>query len=845
MRKNIKKTIMNIFQSIHEAHKLANNYIKSNDFISLKFILSECVKTSSDIIEFIKNNEKNDCKAVLELEKYIVKAGEFLQNLDTSYDISQNKDKTSIRKSCETESLHDLSAKDVIKQLDKQLRQAEKSISNIKTTYEIVFMPYKASMWDSLASVYEAAAADKDCEAYIVPVPYFERNSDGEFDKVNYEIDLFPKSANLISYEKYDFQARRPDAIYIHNPYDEYNYVTRVYPKFYSGELKKYTDCLVYIPYCIHDEPGSMTEKEKYNFYCKYALPVMLNADKLIFQSESLKQAMTEAFKKDILDDDSYWDNKAIGLGSPKIDAIYKEYDFENIPNRWKSKILRADNSKKTVIFYNTTISLFLKHNEVMLEKIKYTLEFFKKNIDNYTLIWRPHPLIKATIRSMRPYLYEEYEKIVNQYNHDDYGIFDETPDYHTALALSDAYYGDYSSISKLYLNTHKPLLIQTPAVLKDEKHLYMVESIYADSQSIWISSNEFNALYRISLCDMKAEYIGSFIDEENECQSLYTRVVEHKDKLYFCPYNAKTIGIYDKKEKRFSKIDLPAKIANRQEKFTCIEVLADKLYLQGKSVDGIVVVDLSNLSLNLIDPLSVFKREKSKYYITSSCKSGNIIYYYVPKLGIVRFDVQSFTCEKIYETKQLPDRTFMILKDNKIWLMQKPGGFISYFDIVKREYKNITELKEPSCFVSCGSHIYYFTFDDNVAYNVSTDTCEINTIDIPCPMYSAVVVKNKIYMIAYEKMSAYLLDIDSKEIKGYPITLGACQYPHIDKTKLFDESKAYNSGIAGETSFLDLPVLANIASESKDLLKNKTKHSKSNGKKIHEYIKRCLVKKL
>ena len=40
--------------------------------------------------------------------------------------------------------------------------------------------------------------------------------------------------------KEYDIEKRRPDVIYIHNPYDKGNFVTSVHPAFYSDELKKY-----------------------------------------------------------------------------------------------------------------------------------------------------------------------------------------------------------------------------------------------------------------------------------------------------------------------------------------------------------------------------------------------------------------------------------------------------------------------------------------------------------------------------------------------------------------------------------------------------------------------------
>ncbi len=56
----------------------------------------------------------------------------------------------------------------------------------------------------------------------------------------------------LTDWQSYNFEDRMPDVIYIHNAYDNCNRVTSVHSKFYSGNLKKYTEKLVYIPYFVY-----------------------------------------------------------------------------------------------------------------------------------------------------------------------------------------------------------------------------------------------------------------------------------------------------------------------------------------------------------------------------------------------------------------------------------------------------------------------------------------------------------------------------------------------------------------------------------------------------------------
>ncbi len=69
--------------------------------------------------------------------------------------------------------------------------------------------------------------------------------------------------------------------------------------------------------------------------------------------------------------------------------------------------------------------------------------------------------MLISTISSMRPELLDDYMKIVNKYKADDFGIYDDSPDMDRALVLSDAYYGDRSSLVVLYEKIKKPIMIQ------------------------------------------------------------------------------------------------------------------------------------------------------------------------------------------------------------------------------------------------------------------------------------------------------------------------------------------------------------------------------------------------
>lgn len=282
---------------------------------------------------------------------------------------------------------------------------------------------------------------------------------------MHYEGAQYPADVPVVDYEEYDFAVRRPDIIFIHNPYDECNYVTSVHPFFYSGNLKQYTDKLVYIPYFVLGEidPENKQAVEVMAHFC--TCPSVVNADRVIVQSEAMRRiyidVLTEAAGENTR---KRWEEKILGLGSPKFDkAANTKREDVDIPEDWLRMIRKPDGRRKKIILYNTSVNALLHHDEKMLEKIRSVLDIFREEKEEIALLWRPHPLIEATIASMRPRLWEGYQEIVRCYREEGWGIYDDTADLNRAVALADAYYGDGSSVVQLCQSVGMPVMIQSP----------------------------------------------------------------------------------------------------------------------------------------------------------------------------------------------------------------------------------------------------------------------------------------------------------------------------------------------------------------------------------------------
>ena len=442
MRKSDVEQVLNFIKLFEEAHEEIKKATALKKYENVKTILVDCQDGAIALGTMIEQLEGEGHATIQLLEKYCEIAFHVYQEISSGVEVSANK---------------------IYKTLNQQLVRICNSISHdIVVRREIVILPYKASMWDSLESIWRRLSNEQDCDVYVIPIPYYDKNSDGTFREMHYEGDLFPDNIPITHYDDYDFEKNRPDEIYIHNPYDQSNFVTSVAPFFYSSNIKKFTDKLVYIPYFVLGEvdPDNQNELDAIKHFV--TLPAVINADLVILQSEAMKTSyvkiLTELAGKETR---VLWEQKISGEGSPKFDKIEKirKEDLE-IPYEWQTILNLQDGQTKKVILYNVSIASLLNYNDRMLQKIRKVHGFFK-NRNDVVLLWRPHPLLKATMESMRPDLVKEYDEIVEQYKLEGYGIYDDTPDLSRAIILCDAYYGDSSSLVQLCQKAKRPIMIQ------------------------------------------------------------------------------------------------------------------------------------------------------------------------------------------------------------------------------------------------------------------------------------------------------------------------------------------------------------------------------------------------
>lgn len=605
MRKAQKQKILGIIDSFHQVQEEIKRALEQNNFILAQDMISELQESAIALGETIEKTEGEVNAA--EPHRTVTCIEEYCEILFCVFeDINQN----------------NVNGNKVYKSLRKQLIKIENSVKNdIAVKIEVAFFPYKASMWDSLESIYLAAKADPDCDAYCVPIPYYTLNPDHSFGEMHYEGNEYPKDIEITDWQEYHFEERKPDAIYIHNPYDNWNLVTSVHPRFYSDNLKKHTECLVYVPY--YATSGGMSEGQR-------ILPAYSNADYIVIQSPEFRKYF----------DESIPDKKFVPLGSPKFDRVIKKcQNPPEPPKEWTDKM-----KGRKVYFYNTSISGMLADTENFLKKMEYVFKCFEEH-DNACVLWRPHPLLEATFYSMRPEYEQEFLRLKKYFVENDIGILDTTADIDDSVALSDAYIGDAgTSVVSLFGVVGKPIFILNNGILEEpgeedwRKKLNVGFAFYYQDRVAVVQGK------KLYISEPDQYHYKYFCDLPEEARDNHYIIVSgDRGKWYACPLNAQHILVIGENgiEK---KVELKKTVSGGSA-FSLPQKYDKYLLLLPLNYPAVVRYDTVTGEIKyFVDNIDGFVREKNNQKITggSLVYQGNL-YILSPADNIVyKLDIES-----------------------------------------------------------------------------------------------------------------------------------------------------------------------------------------------------------
>ena len=297
--------------------------------------------------------------------------------------------------------------------------------------FKIAFLPYKRSMWNSMESVYEeckAAGADAHC----YPIPYLRMKENKEPDYLDSDFSLFGDIAEPI--ETLD----RADYVAIHYQYEDNNFVTNMIPKYFTDALKeRYHAKVVYLPYGIGSSTGAFAIQ-----------PGCRHIDYAFLENEECAERFIAGWKTQGID----FTGRVFGFGSAKLD-VARALPDKLIPEEWSEQL-----GDRTVILICNSLGPFLTDPYRRMDA--YEAHLIRELYEGHAVIFRPHPLLWTTIKSMRPDTAERYNNFIRESKMRDHVIVDESEYLERAIAASDRLIADPTSVILMWRETGKPYKI-------------------------------------------------------------------------------------------------------------------------------------------------------------------------------------------------------------------------------------------------------------------------------------------------------------------------------------------------------------------------------------------------
>lgn len=147
-------------------------------------------------------------------------------------------------------------------------------------------------------------------------------------------------------------------------------------------------------------------------------------------------------------------------VGKPVEDAI--------MPCSWATLLTNHKGMRKRVILYTNDISEFIANGQGALDRLESELQVFYRAQEQVLLWWRPqHEMINA-LKITCLILKERYQEILDGYRTSGWGVCDESYDRQRALDISDAYYGEKSSLAQKMQTREKRVMIAAEGTISD-----------------------------------------------------------------------------------------------------------------------------------------------------------------------------------------------------------------------------------------------------------------------------------------------------------------------------------------------------------------------------------------
>ncbi len=286
---------------------------------------------------------------------------------------------------------------------------------------EAVFLPFIGRFFNTMEPAYREALADEVTRAVLLPVRYYDKDSEGRITAEHFDMAEYPDGYNLYDHNAYDLEACHPDEIYIQNPFDDTNPVFTVESRYMSEELRKYTEKLVYIPYFKLTDEVLSDERGRSTASYFIPTPAAVNADEIVLPTEGLRRTYIE---------------------------ILTGVTGEETREIWKNKMSVAEpreepgrDKRDNIILFSINVSVLLEYEEAAIEKMREVLRIFEEAGD-VKMLFSEDPEIERILPEANMVLYEAYCAMRKEYSASEAVMIRNGETVEEVIAKAKAFYG-------------------------------------------------------------------------------------------------------------------------------------------------------------------------------------------------------------------------------------------------------------------------------------------------------------------------------------------------------------------------------------------------------------------
>lgn len=138
----------------------------------------------------------------------------------------------------------------------------------------------------------------------------------------------------------------------------------------------------------------------------------------------------------------------------------------------------------------------------------------------------------------------------------------------------------------------------------KKEKNKIVVSDAIRIDDKIWFMSDTYNGLFCMDIASEKIELMETFPNELYTQRFLYSYMERVGDKIYFAPYFAREVAVYDTKKHSFEKIKIDEEMLQRklgEELFIGIQKYNNFLFFIPACSKAIIRLNLENHEIQYI----------------------------------------------------------------------------------------------------------------------------------------------------------------------------------------------------------------------------------------------------